>query len=73
MDELSPESKAIYDLLKGETSHEFESRFLDYKETLEAVHKFVADTGKQIKTVTSAVDSVQIGRASCRERVFRAV
>ena len=47
MEDLSPEARTIYDLIHGETTAEFESRFLDYKkETLEAVRKFVADTTK---------------------------
>ena len=60
MDQLAPESRAIYDLLRAETAKEHDARFLDYKkETLDAVHKFVTDTGKQIKTVSAAVDSVR--------------
>ena len=60
MEQLTPESRAIYDLLRIETAEEHDARFLDYKkETLDAVHKFVTDTGKQIKTVSAAVDSVR--------------
>ena len=50
MDQLAPESRAIYDLLRAKTAKEHDARFLDYKkETLDAVHKFVTDTPKQIK------------------------
>ena len=45
MDNLSPESRTIYDLIRAETAEEFENRFLDYKkETLDVVRKFVNDT-----------------------------
>ena len=59
MADLPPESKAIYDLLRAETTEEFDTHFLDYKtEMLDAVHQFVSTTNKQIKTVTASVDAI---------------
>ena len=60
MENLSPESKALYDLLRAETTEEYEARFLAYKkETLDAVHKFVATTTKEIKAVSTEIEAVR--------------
>ena len=60
MENLSPDSKAIYDILKSATAEEYEQGFLKYKkDTLDAVHKFVADTDKQLKTMSTVVDSIR--------------
>jgi hypothetical protein len=31
MEELSPEARALYELLKADTAEEYEKRFIDYK------------------------------------------
>ena len=70
MDQLTPESRAIYDLIRVETAAEDDTRYLDYRrETLDAVQKFVTDTGKQIKTVSAAVDSVRSSLTTDMEEI----
>ena len=60
MDQLSPDSRVIYDLIKASTSEEFDAKFLEYeKKMLGAVRKFVVDTEKQLKTVTTSMDSIR--------------
>jgi hypothetical protein len=44
MESLSPEARALYDLLKGDTCEEYEQRFLQYKESLDAIKVFVDET-----------------------------
>lgn len=59
MEDLSPESKAIYDLLMAETQQAYEQRFLDHKkQILDSVKKYVDETNKQFRTVHEAVDAV---------------
>ena len=98
MDDMSPESMVIYNILKAETEEAYESKFLAHKkEILDAVKLFVNDTEKQFKDVGNNLESIltkmmadlvrvksslggdlsrhsqgraQIGRASCRERVY---
>lgn len=60
MDDLLPESRALYELLKVESEEEYERRFAAYKlEMMELMRPFVADTTKQIKAVNSTVASIQ--------------
>ncbi|KAK1610510.1 hypothetical protein QYE76_034183 [Lolium multiflorum] len=56
MEELSPEARALYELLKADTAEEYEKRFIDYKkEVLDAFHPFVVDTRAQLKSVDSGM------------------
>jgi hypothetical protein len=65
MESLSLEAKALYELLKAETTEAFEARFLDYKKEMTvAVRQYVTDTGKQIETMNKAVDGVRISVAA---------
>ncbi|KAK1647967.1 hypothetical protein QYE76_065772 [Lolium multiflorum] len=60
MENLLPESKALYQLLRSETKEEYESRFATYKkEMLDAVKVFIDDTKEQIKDVHTTVDGVR--------------
>jgi hypothetical protein len=60
MDALSPESRALYDLLKADTREEYESRFLQYKkESLDAVKLFVDETRAQFKEMNASVEEVR--------------
>jgi hypothetical protein len=60
MDALSPESRALYDLLKVDTREEYESCFLQYKkESLDAVKLFVDETRAQFKEVNASVEEVR--------------
>ncbi|KAK1679066.1 hypothetical protein QYE76_039914 [Lolium multiflorum] len=59
MEELTPESRALYELLKADTAEEYEKRFLHYKkEVLDAFHPFVVDTRAQLKSVDSGMASL---------------
>lgn len=59
MDKLSPDARAIYDLLQADTKEAYEQRFLDHKkEILDAVKTMVDDTRKQIKDLDAALGSV---------------
>lgn len=74
MDNLSPESKALYELLKSDTKEEYESRFLQYKkEMLDAVKLFVDDTTSQIKDMEVTVEELRSpgrqGINRCRARL----
>ncbi|KAK1617590.1 hypothetical protein QYE76_023107 [Lolium multiflorum] len=56
MEELSPEARALYELLKADTAEEYEKRFIDYKkEVYDAFHPFVVDTRAQLKSVDSGM------------------
>lgn len=60
MESLSPESKALYELMMTDTKEEYERRFLDYKEeVLDAFKPFVADTGAQFKEVRATIDTIK--------------
>ncbi|XP_071679939.1 uncharacterized protein [Lolium perenne] len=60
MENLSPESKALYQLLRSETKEEYEIRFASYKkELLDAVKVFVDDTTEQITDVRTTIDGVR--------------
>jgi hypothetical protein len=60
MDALSPESRALYDLLRLETKEEYEARFIDYKkELLDAVKVFVDDTTGQLTDLNATVDDTR--------------
>lgn len=60
MDDLSPELKALYELLKAEMLEEYGRCFTAYKkEMLDIIHPFAADTSKQIKAVTNSVATIQ--------------
>lgn len=65
MENLDPAPRSLYDLIRSETSSNFEERFTEYKrETSEAVQKFVIDTGKKIKTVGTDVEFVRSSLSS---------
>jgi hypothetical protein len=60
MESLSPEARALYDLLKADTREEYEARFLQYKkESLDAVKVFVDETTAQLKAVNLTVEGVR--------------
>uniref|UniRef100_A0ACD5VZF2 Uncharacterized protein n=1 Tax=Avena sativa TaxID=4498 RepID=A0ACD5VZF2_AVESA len=60
MEGLSEESKALYELLKADTSEEYDKRFAEYrKEVTNMIKPFVADTGRQLKTVTGSVVDIR--------------
>jgi hypothetical protein len=60
MESLSPEARALYDLLKADTREEYEQRFLQYKkESLDAVKVFVDETTAQFKEVNASVADVR--------------
>jgi hypothetical protein len=59
MDALSPESKALYELPCVESKEEYESRFLDYKELLDAVKVFVDDTTGQLSDINATIDKTR--------------
>lgn len=62
MDNLSAESKSLYEILKAESKEEYEARFLAHKkEILDAMRDYVTDTTKQIQEINTAVDSVRVG------------
>ena len=70
MEKLSPESRAIYDILKAETREAYESRFLEHKkEILDAVRNFIDDTDKQLKEINESIDSVKESVGSDLEAV----
>ena len=56
MEQLSPESRALYDLLKADTDKIYERKFIDYKkEILNSVRVFVKDTTETIDTNLEAI------------------
>ena len=60
MEDLSPEARAIYDLLNASTKEAYEERFLAHKkEILDAVRTMVDSTKTQIKDLDSAIGSVK--------------
>jgi hypothetical protein len=59
MENLSPEARALFDLLKADTREEYESRLLQYKESLDAVKVFVDETTAQFKAVNATVEGVR--------------
>ncbi|KAK1692513.1 hypothetical protein QYE76_009210 [Lolium multiflorum] len=60
MEKLSPEARAIYEILTAETREAYENRFLDYKkESFDAVRTFVEDTTKQFANVNASIATVQ--------------
>lgn len=60
MEDLTPEAKLMYDLLRTESREEYEKRFLEHKkEVLDAVRAFVVDTNKQLRSLGNSIDSVQ--------------
>ncbi|KAK1696848.1 hypothetical protein QYE76_013545 [Lolium multiflorum] len=61
MEGLSPESRALYEILKADTQEEYEERFLAHKkEILDVMRGFVVDTTKQIRAVSTSVESVRV-------------
>ena len=65
MEDLTPESRTIYELLKANTREEYEKRFLDHKkEILDAVREFVDDSNKQFGDLNVSLTSVQNGLAA---------
>jgi hypothetical protein len=60
MESLSPESRALYDLLKTESAEVYESKFIAYKkEILDAVWASLDDTNNQIKDLSDTVATAQ--------------
>jgi hypothetical protein len=61
MEDLPPESCALYDLLHAYTKEKYERRFLDYKKKmLDAFRPFIADTNGQIKQINTTIGSLQL-------------
>jgi len=58
MEDLSDESKALYEILQAETKEAYEIRFLAHKEILDAMRSNLAATREQIKAVADYVDAV---------------
>jgi hypothetical protein len=59
MESLSPESRALYEILMAETTEPYESHFLAHKKKiLDVVQVSIADNGKKIKAVTDEIDAV---------------
>jgi hypothetical protein len=60
MEELSPEGRSLYELLKTESQVLYEERFLAHKkEVIDGVRGFVTDTNKQLKGIEAKIFSVQ--------------
>jgi hypothetical protein len=60
MEELSPEGRAIYELLKTESNAAYEERYLAHKkEVLDEIRGLVADTNQQIKGLENQLYHVQ--------------
>jgi hypothetical protein len=60
MENLSPESRTLYELLKTATREEYERRFISYKtELLDAVKLSIDDTTVQIQGVQASLDEVK--------------
>jgi hypothetical protein len=65
--DLSPDSKALYGLLKAEMSEIYEAKFLHYKkEILDAVQKQVGDTSKQIKASDTSINAMHTDMETAR-------
>jgi hypothetical protein len=58
MEDLSPESLVLYNILKAETTEAFEERFMAHKEILASVRASIADTDHRIKSVHDSVDTL---------------
>jgi hypothetical protein len=57
MENLSPESKVLYLLLKVETKEVYKNCFTNYKkEMIDAVYRYIKDTSTQIMDVASIVE-----------------
>jgi hypothetical protein len=60
MDDLSPESHALYEMLQAESREEYEAHFVLYKkEMADALKVFVDDSVAQIKSMCASVDTSQ--------------
>jgi hypothetical protein len=60
MENLSPEARAIYEILTAETREAYENRFLDYKkESFDTVRAFVEDTSRRFASVNASIATVQ--------------
>jgi hypothetical protein len=60
MESLSPESRALYDLLKTESAEIYESKFMACKkEIIDAVLASLDDTNNQIKDLNATVATAQ--------------
>jgi hypothetical protein len=60
MENLSPESRTLYELLKTATREEYERRFISYKtELLDAVKLSINDTTVQIQGIQDSLDEVR--------------
>jgi hypothetical protein len=59
MESLSPESRALYEILMAEMTEAYESHFLAHKKKiLDVVQVSIADNGKKIKAVTDKINIV---------------
>jgi hypothetical protein len=59
MESLSPESRALYDILMAETTEAYEARFLAHKkEILDTVRASIAANGTKIKAVADEIHAV---------------
>ena len=60
MDELSTESRALYELLKADTDEIYERKFMDYKkEILDTVRVFIKETKAQFTAIDDSLESIQ--------------
>ena len=60
MEGLSEESKKLHEILKAETTEEYETRFLEHKkDILDTVHHFINDANKQFKEAGENLESVE--------------
>jgi hypothetical protein len=57
MENLSPEARALYDLLKADVQEEYESHFLQYQK--DVVKVFIDDTKAQFKVVNTTVEGLR--------------
>jgi len=59
MEELSGESRAIYEILRSETREAYELRFLEHKkQVMDVVRNLMEDTRTQIRVVNDNMDAV---------------
>jgi hypothetical protein len=60
MENLTPESRALYDLLRAESKEEYESRFIVYKkELLDTIKVFIDDTTGQLSDINATINDAR--------------
>jgi hypothetical protein len=58
MEDLSPKSLVLYNILKAETTEAFEERFMAHKEILASIRASIADIDHRIESVHDSVDAL---------------